>query len=218
MKNVNPPGEIIGVVGDIKHGSLAEQVRPMVYYPQSHLSFAFGSLVIRTAGEPMSLAAAATSLLRQMDPELPASEVGTMQGWVDESLSRTKFQTVLVAVFASLALVLAILGIYGVISYGVGQRIHEIGVRVALGAQRGEVLRMILGRALVLTLAGLAVGLSGAIALGRYLETLLFEIKPTDPVTLASLSAALLTMALLAALVPALRATRVDPMEVLRYE
>jgi putative ABC transport system permease protein len=212
------PGEIIGVVGDIKHGSLADQVRPMVYYPQAHLSFGFGTLVVHASVDPLSLTRAVTQVVHQLDAELPVSEVGTMERWVDESLSRTKFQTALLAVFASLALVLAVLGIYGVMSYGVAQRTHEIGVRMALGAQQGQVARMILSRALVLTLTGLALGLTGAFALGRYLETLLFEIKPADPVTLASVTSVLLGVALLAALFPAARATKVDPMVVLRYE
>jgi putative ABC transport system permease protein len=218
MKNENPPGEIIGVVGDTKHGSLSDKVHPMVYYPMAHLSFGIGTLVVQTRVEPLSLARAVTAVAHQMDSGLPVSEVGTMQRWVDESLSRTKFQTALLAVFAGLALVLAALGIYGVVSYSVAQRTHEIGVRVALGAQQGQVARMILWRALILTLTGLTLGLAGAFALGRYLKTLLFEIEPADPVTLTSVTLVLLGVALLGAMVPAARAMRVDPMVVLRYE
>jgi len=191
MKNDNPPGEIIGVVGNVKHGSLEEKLKPMVYYPQAHLSFAFGTLVVQTTVDPLSLARAVTDVIRQMDAELPVSEVGTMQRWVDESLSRTRFQTGLLAVFAGLAMILAVLGIYGVMSYGVSQRTHEIGVRMALGARQDQVARMILSRALVLTLTGLVLGLTGAFALGRYLETLLFEIKPADAVTLTSVTSVL---------------------------
>jgi putative ABC transport system permease protein len=218
MKNENPPGEIIGVVGNVKHDSLSDKIRPGVYYPQAHLSFGFGTLVVQTRVEPLSLARAVTDVAHQMDPELPLSEVGTMQRWVDESLSRTKFQTALLASFAGLALVLAALGIYGVMSYGVAQRTHEIGVRMALGAQQGQVARMILSRALILTFTGLTLGLAGAFALGRYLKTLLFEIEPADPVTLTTVTFVLLGTALLAAMVPAARATKVDPMVVLRYE
>ena len=178
MRNENPPGEIIGVVGDIRHGSLADKVRPMVYYPQAHLSFGFGTLVVHTSVDPLSLSRPVAGVVRELDPELPVSEVGTMQRWVDESLSRTKFQTGLLAVFAALALALALLGIYGVMSYGVAQRTHEIGVRMALGAERGHITRMILWRGFTLTFIGLALGLAGAFALGRYLETLLFEIRP----------------------------------------
>ena len=218
MKNENPPGEIIGVVGDTKHGSLSDKVRPAVYYPMAHLSFNIGTLVVQTRVEPLSLARAVTEVAHQMDSELPVSEVGTMQRWVDESLSRTRFQTALLAVFAGLALVLAALGIYGVVSYSVAQRRHEIGVRVALGAQRGQVARMVLWRALILTLTGLTLGLAGAFALGRYLKTLLFEIEPADPVTLTSVTLVLLAVALFAAIIPAARAMKVDPIVVLRYE
>jgi putative ABC transport system permease protein len=218
MKDQNPPGEIIGVVGDVKHESLADKDRPMVYYPQAQLSFGFGTLVVQTSVDPLSLTRAATQVVHQLDPELPVSEVGTMQRWVDESLSGTKFQTGLLAAFAGLALVLAVLGIYGVMSYGVAQRTHEIGVRMALGAQQREVARMILARALILTGIGLALGLTGAFALARYLKTLLFEVKPADPLTLGLVTSALLAVALLAALSPAVRAMKVDPMVVLRYE
>ncbi len=218
MKNDNPPGEIIGVVGDVKHGSLADNVRSTVYYPQSHLSFSFGSVVVQTSTEPTSFAQSVTRVIHQMDPELPVSDVGTMQRWVDESLSGTKFQTSLLAIFAGLALVLAMVGIYGVMSYGVAQRTHEIGVRMALGAQHGHVARMILSRGLILTMVGLMLGLAGALALGRYLETLLFEVKPADPVTVAAATGVLLAVAIAAAYIPARTATKVDPMIALRYE
>lgn len=218
MLREDVPGEIIGVVGNIKHGSLADTARPMVYYPQSHLSFGFGTVVVRTAVEPLSLTRAVTEAVHAMDPQVPVSEVGTMQQWVDESLSRTKFQTWMLGAFAALAMTLAVLGIYGVISYGVAQRRHEIGVRMALGAQRRDVARLILSRGLALTLTGLAIGLAAAVSLGRYLETLLYEIKPADPLTLGSVALLLLAIALLAVLLPARRASRVDPMVVLRYE
>jgi putative ABC transport system permease protein len=218
MKNENPPGEIIGIVADVKHDSLADKVSPMMYYPQAHLSFGFGTLVVQTSVEPLSLARAVTDVVHQMDSDLPVSEVGTMQRWVDESLSRTKFQTALLAGFAGVALVLAALGIYGVMSWGVAQRTHEIGIRVALGAQRSQVVRMILARALVITATGLTLGLAGTFVLGRYLKSLLFEIEPADPLTLTSVTCVLVGAALLAAMVPAARAMKVDPIVVLRYE
>jgi putative ABC transport system permease protein len=218
MRNENPPGEIIGVVGDIRHGSLADKVRPMVYYPQAHLSFGFGTLVVHASVDPLSLARPVTDVVHELDPELPVSEVGTMQRWVDQSLSGRRFQTGLLAVFAALALVLALLGIYGVMSYGVAQRTHEIGVRMALGAQRGHITRMILFRGFTLTFIGLALGLAGAFVLGRYLETLLYEIKPADPLTLVSVTLLLIIVGLLAAFFPAQRAAKVDPMVALRYE
>jgi ABC-type antimicrobial peptide transport system permease subunit len=153
-----------------------------------------------------------------MNPEIPVSDVGTMQRWVDASLTHTKVQTALLGAFAALALVLAVLGIYGVMSYGVAQRRQEIGVRMALGAQRSQVARLVLTRALALTATGLALGLAGAVALGRYLESMLFEVRPADPLNLALQSALLLIVALAAAFLPTRRAASVDPMEVLRYE
>lgn len=218
MARVNPPGEIVGVVGDVKHGSLTDKVRPMVYYPQAQLFFGFGTLVVASSGEPLSLAKAVTDVVRRLDAEMPVSEVGTMQRWVDESLQRTRFQTGLLAVFAALALALAVLGIYAVMSYGVGQRTKEIGIRMALGAGRGRVAGMILSRGLVLGLIGAVLGLGGAGLLGRYLKTLLFEIEPGDPVTRAAVTVLILVVAVVAALAPAGRATKVDPMVVLRYE
>ena len=172
MGRENPPGEIIGVVRDIKHGGLDAQNRPMVYYPQSHLFFNFGTLVVQTSAEPMALAKAVTGVIHEMDPELAVAEVGTMQRWIDESVARPKFQMRLLAGFAALALVLALMGIYGVMSYAVEQRTHEIGVRMALGAQRGDVSRMILARGARMAAIGLAVGIAGALVLGKYLETL----------------------------------------------
>lgn len=218
MQAQNPPGEIIGVVGNIKPGSLTDKAKAMVYYPQAQLSFSIGTLVVHTAGDPLAMAGTVRGIVRQMDPALPISEVGTMQRWVDESLVRTRFQTGLLAIFAGLALLLATLGIYGVMSYGVAQRAHEIGVRVALGAQRWQVARTVFSRALVLTLAGLAIGFAGAEVMLRYLRTLLFETEPTDPITLTLVTALLLAVGLIAALAPAGRASKVDPVVVLRYE
>jgi putative ABC transport system permease protein len=218
MSNENPPAEIIGVVGDVKHGSLTDKTRPMVYYPQSHLYFGFGSLVVAANVEPLSLTRAVTDVVHRMDPELAVSEVGTMQRWVDDSLIRTRFQTGLLSVFAALALALAVLGIYAVMSYAVGQRTKEIGIRMALGAGRGRVAAMILSRGMLLAMIGAAIGLAGAGMLSRYLKSLLFEIEPGDPLTMAAVTLLILGVAVAAALAPAGRATKVDPMVVLRYE
>jgi len=218
MKNDNPPGEVVGVVGDVRESSLADQLKPMVYYPQAQLSFGFGTLVVHTAADPLSFANAVRRVVHEMDPELPVSEIGTMQRWVDESLLQTKFQTGLLAIFAGLATLLATLGIYGVMSYAVAQRAHEIGVRIALGARRGHVAGLVLARARALTFAGLGLGLAGSAALLRYLQSLLFEVKPADPMNLASVTALLMAIAVLAALLPAVRAARLDPVVVLRCE
>jgi putative ABC transport system permease protein len=219
MKANNAPGEIVGIVGDVKHAGLDGKIRAAVYYPQAHLFFGLGTVVIQTAGsDPLALAQPLTKLIRELDPELAISEVGTMQRWIDESVARPKFQSRLLAGFAALALILALIGIYGVMSYGVAQRTQEMGIRMALGAQRSHVMRMILTRGMRLTLIGLAVGTAGALALGRYLESLLFEVKPADPTTLLAVEALLISVAVAACYVPAWRASRVDPLDSLRYE
>lgn len=218
MKAQNLPGEIIGITGNIKHGGLDSKTGPMVYYPQAHLFFNFGTLVVRTAGDPLALARPVSNLIHQIDPELAVAEVGTMQRWIDESVARPRFQTQLLAAFAGLALVLAIIGIYGVMSYGVAQRTHEIGIRTALGAQQSDIARMILGRGAKLCVIGLAAGTGGALLLGRYFETLLFEVRPTDPATLSAVAMLLFAVALAASYLPARRAARLDPLESLRFE
>lgn len=220
MKTQNAPEEIIGVTGDVRHSGLDGKLRPMVYYPQAHLFFGFGTLVVQSAAaaDRMSLARPITALVHELDPELAVAEVGTMRRWIDESVARPKFQSRLLAGFAGLALVLAVIGIYGVMSYGVAQRRHEIGVRMALGAQKSDVARMILGRGVRLTLAGLGIGTAGAVALGRYLETLLFEVESTDPVTLTAVATLLLVVALAASCVPSRRAANLDPLTSLRYD
>jgi putative ABC transport system permease protein len=218
MQDQNPPGEIIGITGDIRHGGLDAKFRPMVYYPQSHLFFNFGTLVVHTTGDPMALSRPVSRVIRELDPELAIAEVGTMERWVDESVARPRFQSRLLGGFAALAFVLAIIGIYGVMSYGVAQRTHEIGIRMALGAQKGRVTRMILGRGALLTVGSLVLGVIGSLALSRYIETLLFDVKPGDPSTLSVVSALLLTVSLAASYIPARRAANVDPLTSLKYE
>ncbi|MFN0104327.1 MAG: FtsX-like permease family protein [Bryobacteraceae bacterium] len=218
MRAENPPGEIVGVTGDIKHAGLDAKIRPTVYYPQAHLFFNFGTLVVRANGDPAALSRPVANLIHELDPELAISEMGTMRSWIDNSVTRPRFQARLVAGFAALALLLAVIGIYGVVSYGVTQRTHEIGVRMALGAQRSDVARMILRRGARLAVIGLVIGTVGALVLGRYLETLLFEVKPADPATLTAMAALLLGVALAASYVSARRAAKMDPLTSLRYE
>ena len=208
MKAENLPGEIIGVAGDTKHGGLDVTVRPLVYYPQAHLFFNFGTLVVQTSGDPASLSRPVTALIHEMDPELAVAEMGTMQRWIDQSVARPKFQSRL----------LAVIGIYSVVAYSVAQRRHEIGARMALGAQRGDVARMVLGRGARLALIGLGLGTLGSMALGRYLETLLFEVKAADPGIFAAMAGVLLAVTLAASYLPARRAAAVEPLEALRYE
>jgi putative ABC transport system permease protein len=217
MGSNNGTGEIVGVVGNVKHTGLDGTIRPMVYYPQAHLFFNFGTLVARTAADPSSMAKPIAGIVREMDPELAISEVGTMQGWIEQSVARPKFQAGLLAGFAALALVLAAIGIYGVISFAVAQRTREIGVRMALGARPGDIAGVVLKRSATLAGIGLGIGIAGTLALGRYVKTLLFGVEPADLATITLCAAGLFAIALAASYVPARRAGRVDPMVSLRH-
>jgi putative ABC transport system permease protein len=174
--------------------------------------------VIRTASDPTEMMSAATSEIKAMDPELPVYGVSTMDKRISDSLARRRFSMLLLGVFAALALVLASVGIYGVMSYAVSQRAHEIGIRMALGANRGDVLRLIVGQGAVLAAIGVGLGLAASLALTRLMSSLLYGVSATDPLTFAVISLILTGVALGASFVPARRATKVDPMVALRYE
>ncbi len=218
MKDENVPSEIIGIVGDSKHKSLDGEVEPMSYWPHPELAFPFMTLVMRTPGDAANLAAGARAVIQSLDNEQPVSDVRTLEGLLSNSIARARFSGLLLTVFAGVALVLATIGIYGVISYGVSQRGHEIGVRMALGAQTRDVVGLILRKGMLLVTIGLVAGLGGAFALTRVMTTLLFGVTPTDALTFVSVSALLLAVALLACYIPARRATKVDPLLALRYE
>ncbi|MCA1619679.1 MAG: ABC transporter permease [Acidobacteria bacterium] len=218
MKDEPNPTEIVGVVGDLKLDSLDEQPQPTVYWPHAELVYSNMTFVVRTSGDPAALAGAARAAIQSVDADQPVADLRTMNHFLAESVARARFAATMLGVFAVLALVLAGVGVYGVMSYAVAQRTHEIGVRVALGAQGRDVLRLVVGHGMALAGAGLAAGLLGAFALTRLLSSLLFEVSATDLATYATLTGFLLVVALLACLVPALRATKVDPMVALRYE
>ncbi len=212
------PGEIVGVVGDARYAALDGVVRPMVYYPHAHLPFPFMTLVVRAAGEPEQLASAVVGAVRSMDPKQPVSDVRTMNQWIDSSTAQPRFNTTLLTVFSALALGLAVIGIYGVMSYSVTQRSHEIGVRLALGATPGEVRGMILGGGLKLAAIGVVIGLAAALAASRILSGLLFEISPANTITYVAVGMIWLVIAVAASWIPARRATKIDPIQALRYE
>jgi predicted permease len=212
------PTEIIGVVGDARYDKLEGELRPMIYWTPPQLTYPSMSFVVRTAADPATLSSAAVREIQAVDKEQPVSDVRTMESWLDESTARARFGTLLLGAFACAALVLAAVGIYGVISYSVAQRKNEIGVRMALGAQRRDVLRLVVGQGMRLVLAGVGVGLLGALALTRVMSGLLYDVAATDPLTFAANALLLAAVSLVACYIPARRAMRVDPMIALRYE
>jgi putative ABC transport system permease protein len=218
MKDENVPTEIIGVVGDTKHLGLDKENEEMAYWPQPELVYSYMTLVIRTQGDPTSVAPAAREVIRNIDSEQPIGEVSTMEGLLAKSVSRSRFNATLLSIFSVMALVMAAVGIYGVMSYSVQQRTHEIGLRMALGAQRSDVLRLVIKQGILLGLFGVGAGLIASFALTRLVVSLLFEVPATDPRTFGSVAGGLFVITLIACYLPARRATKVDPLVALRYE
>jgi putative ABC transport system permease protein len=212
------PYEIVGVVGDVKQEALDKPAGPYVYFPDAQEPNGGGNLVIRTAVDPMKLAPVVEQVIHGFDKDQTIADIQPLDALLSKSVARPRFQSVLISSFAGLALLLAAIGIFGVMSYSVAQRSHEIGIRIALGAQRDQVLRLVVGQGLFLALTGTAGGLVGAFALTRYLRTLLYDVSPTDPITFTVVPIILCTVALAASYFPARRATNVDPMVALRYE
>jgi putative ABC transport system permease protein len=212
------PSEIIGVAGDVHLASLNASSEPLVYWPHPELVNNRMTALVRTAIPPLSLVSSLRSTLKRLDSELPMSNIATMDDLLSDSLSRARFTMRILGIFAAVALLLAAVGIYGVIAFGVTQRTQEIGIRAALGAQPRDVLRMVLREGLRLTLAGVVLGIVGALVATRLLAGLLYEIAATDPLTFAGVALLLTIVALAACYIPARRATRVDPLVALRYE
>jgi len=214
----NQPSEIIGVVGDVRQMGLDVAAEPTVYWPIPELVYSGMTILVRTSGDPLSVVPAIHAELQQLDREQPMASIATMEQLLADSLSRARFTMLLLGIFAAVALLLAAVGIYGLIAYSVTQRTQELGIRIALGAQRRDVLRLVLGQGTRLTLLGLALGIAAALGITRLLASLLFGISATDPLTFAGVAALLAFVALLACFIPARRATRVDPIVALRYE
>jgi putative ABC transport system permease protein len=214
----NTPSEIIGVVGDVRQMGLDTPGEPTVYWPHPELVYSGMTILVRTSNDPLALVSAARNELQQMDPEQPMAAVATMEQLLGDSLARSRFTMLVLAVFAAIAVLLASVGIYGVIAYGVAQRTQEFGIRIALGAGRRDVLRLVLGQGARLALLGIGLGAIFALMLTKSLATLLYGISPTDPLTFVGVAFLLGFDALAACYVPAQRATRVDPIETLRYE
>ena len=219
--------EVVGVVGDVKEDSLG-QTRPTeaLYWPLSQMTAqpgetwrAFGmSLAVRTSADPASAASAVSAAIHRVDPELPVVHVVTMEGLISASLSSQRFNALLIGAFAGLALVLAAVGIYGVLSYTVRRRVREIGIRMALGASHSDVLRLVVADGMKPILLGVALGLAAALALSRVVASLIFGVRATDPLTFAAVALLLVAVGLLATVLPAYRATRVEPVSILREE
>ena len=217
----NPWATVAGVVGDVRQGGLYGEQDLAIYVPYAQERRGFVAprdLIVRTTGNPASLAGAVREAVWAVDKDQPISNVRTMDHVLAASVSRERFQTLLLALFATLALVLACVGLYGVISYAVVQRTHEIGVRMALGAQAGDVLRLVINQGMLLTLIGLVIGIAGAFAVTRVMTEMLYGVTARDPLTFAGVPIVLGVIALLACYIPARRATKVDPLVALRYE
>jgi putative ABC transport system permease protein len=213
-----PMREIVGVIGDVRQNGLSADPTPEVYAPLAQSPFDAMFIVVRTANDPRSMVEPARRQVASLDKNAPIYHVETLDQHLVQSVATPRFITLLLSGFSGLALLLACLGIYGVISYIAVQRTHEIGIRMALGAKKGDVLRMIIGEGLKPALAGVAIGIFGALRLTRLLSSLLYGVKPTDPLTFAAVSLILTGVALLACYIPARRAAMADPMLSLRYE
>ncbi|HKE57004.1 MAG TPA: ABC transporter permease [Pyrinomonadaceae bacterium] len=207
--------EIIGVVGDIRDSALENDPAPAMYFPTYGGKM---NVVIRAQGDPANLAAAVRREVSAIDPDQPIAAVRTMDEWLKTSTSNQRYRTSLLALFALIALVLAATGIYGVMSYSVTQRTHEIGVRMALGARRFDVLKLVVSQGMILVVIGVALGLIGAVALTRVMSSLLFNVTPKDPLTFTLVAVFLPLVAFIACYIPARRGTKVDPLVALRYE
>jgi predicted permease len=211
--------QVIGVVGNVRHGALEQTSGLEMYFPMAqNRDWRSMDMVVRSKLPIQSLVPSVRSALRGLDPDLPNSEFQPLAELVDRAVSPRRFVTILLGGFSLLALILASLGIYGVIAYSVNQRINEIGIRIALGAQTPAVLKLIIGQGVKLTIIGLVIGLGAAFALTRVLSSMLFGTDATDPLTFFGIALLLTCVALLACYVPARKATKVDPMVALRYE
>jgi putative ABC transport system permease protein len=210
--------EIVGVVGDVRNRNLNTEAKPAYYTPQTQIPFGQMVTVMRTTGDPHSFVSGITKEVASLDQDLPLFGVKTMDEYLSASVAAPRFSTTLLSIFAAVALVLTMVGLYGVMSYSVAQRTNEIGIRLALGATSRDVVLMIVKQGSTLILIGLAIGLGGAFALTRLIESLLFGVRANDPMTFAVVAVLLSIVTLLACYIPAVRATRVDPMEALRCE
>jgi putative ABC transport system permease protein len=210
--------EIVGVIGDVRDEALSRKPGPMMYVPFAQAPLYGGEVVVRSSLSASSVAAGIREAVHSIDKDLPVTDVESFPDALGASIAQERFRTFLLSCFSGIALVLAAVGIFGVISYSASQRTHEIGIRMALGAQQRDVLRLILGQGAKLALLGLGVGAVAALLLTRLMAGLLYGVSATDPLTFGAVATILLGVAVTACYIPARRAMRVDPMVALRHE
>jgi len=209
---------IVGIVGDVKHKALDEEAKPEIYFPMSQVTRRTMSLAVRASGDPMQIVAAVRGQVWSVDKDIPIYNIETMERLMARSVAPRRFNMLLLGLFALVGLALASVGLYGVMSYMVTQRTREIGVRMALGANKGDVLRLLIGEGMKLALIGALLGLGGALALTRLLKTLLFGVSATDPLTFLAIATLMIIVALLSCWIPARRAASLDPLVSLRIK
>jgi predicted permease len=210
--------EIVGVVADIRQASLGNDPAPAIYLPYTQEIMPWQTLVIRTKNDPMSLAAPIRHAVAALDPEQPVARIATLDELLEASTAQPRFHTFVLGSFAGIALLLSAIGIYGLMAYTISRRTREIGVRMAVGARPLDILKLVFGQSMTMTMAGIAFGLLGAYSVTRVMKSLLFGVTTTDPLTFAAATLLLSSVALLATYSPARRAMRVDPMVALRHE
>jgi putative ABC transport system permease protein len=213
-----PWSTIVGVVGDVRQLGLQQDPPPILYMPYQQFPLPFTNISVRSSLSRGDVAALVRAQLNAIDANLPPGDVDTLQGLIDTSIAQPRFRTMLVAAFAAIALLLAAVGVYGLVSYSVAQRTREIGIRIALGAQPRQVLAQIMREGVMLAVVGVALGLLSALVAGRAIATFLFNVPATDPLTLGSVAALLLAVAALATYIPSRRALGVDPLTALRSD
>jgi len=218
MNRENPFGEIVGVVADVTDGTRQGLHQPTVYYPHAHLAYPSLNVMVRTMGDPALIGRSARQVIAELDSQATVSELATMDAVLDETRARERFSASLLAAFSGFGLLLTAIGIYGVLRYTVAERTREIGVRMAIGAVPAAITSMFVGRAIRFAVGGAVVGTVGAWALSRFLESLLYETSPHDPVAFGGAVAALIVVAIAAAWIPAARAAKLNPAESLRVD
>jgi putative ABC transport system permease protein len=209
---------IVGVVGDVHHQSLERAANPEIYLPYQQNSWTWGNFFVRTTNDPANFAATFRNEIRAVDPTVSVTKVRPLTAAISETVTQPRFYTFLFSLFGAIGLILTMTGVYALVSYSVAQRTQEIGIRMALGATRQTVLRLVVRQGIVLAVAGVAIGLAGSFALSKLIEALLFNVKSTDVATFTVASFILVGATFLASYIPARRATKVDPIVALRYE